>query len=104
MPDDNKNKGFLGAIFQDVSQIWNSLTMCLMYFFSGMDLSAQAKLLSLITGWDVSVGELAKMGERIGCMQQMFNLKMGMVPTVENVMPPRMTKPHTDGGAAGPDA
>jgi aldehyde:ferredoxin oxidoreductase len=101
MPDDNTNKGVLGAVFQDVAQVWNSLTMCLLYFFAGMDFPAEAKILNYITGWDVTPKELAKMGERIVCMQQVFNLEMGLVPEVENVMPERMTKPHAEGGAAG---
>ena len=41
------------------------------------------------------------MGERIVCMQQVFNLNMGMVPEQENVLQERFTVPHKEGGAAG---
>jgi aldehyde:ferredoxin oxidoreductase len=98
---DNNNKGYIGAIFQDVEAIWNSLTMCMFYFFSGLDLPTETKVLSYITGWDITPQEVGKMGERIICMQQLFNIKMGMVPEAENVMPDRLTKPHKGGGAAG---
>jgi len=97
---DNNNKGFISAICQDIAQIVNSLDLCLIY--GGLGLTNQTKLLSYITGWDdVTPQEVGRMGERIVCMQQLFNIKMGLIPEVENVMPERMTKPHKGGGAAG---
>ena len=95
----DNNKGFIGAICQDIVQIVNSLDLCLIY--SGMGLSNQTKLLNYITGWDATPQEVGKMGERIVCMQQLFNIRMGLIPKVENVMPERFTKPHKGGGAAG---
>ena len=41
------------------------------------------------------------MGERIVCLQHMFNLNMGLIPEQDNVMPERFTTPHKEGGAAG---
>jgi aldehyde:ferredoxin oxidoreductase len=73
----------------------------MMFFFAGVSLTDQARLLNAITGWDVTPQELQKVGERIVCLQQMFNLKMGLVPEKENVMPERFTAPHKEGGAAG---
>ena len=98
---DNTNKGKIGAIFMDVAKIWNSLTMCMIYFFAGADLTAETKILNYITGWDITPDGLGKVGERISCMQHLFNIKMGLVPEVENVMPERLTVPHEGGGAAG---
>jgi len=97
---DNNDKGHVCAIFQDTSQIDNSLTACIVY--GGFGLTNKTKLLSYMTGWDdITPQEVGKTGERIVCMQQLFNIKMGMVPEVENVMPERFTKPHKGGGAAG---
>jgi len=98
---DNNNKGHIGAVYQDLAQIFNSLDVCLVYGLGLMSLTNETKLLNLITGWDVTPQEVGKMGERIVCMQQLFNIKMGLIPEVENVMPERMTKPHKGGGAAG---
>jgi len=98
---DNTRKGYIGAIFMDVAKIWNSLNMCMIYFFAGADLTAEIKILNHVTGWDVTPEELGKMGERISCMQHLFNINMGLVPEVENVMPERLTVPHEGGGAAG---
>ncbi|GAI59059.1 unnamed protein product, partial [marine sediment metagenome] len=82
--------------YQDNAQISNSLDVC-----DSGSLTNKTKLLNYITGWDVTPQEVGKTGERIVCMQQLFNIKMGLVPEVENVMPERMTKPHKGGGAAG---
>jgi aldehyde:ferredoxin oxidoreductase len=98
---DNTNKGFISAVFQDVSQIWNSLTFCLSYFFDEIDLVPQTKILNLITGWDVTPGEIGKIGERITCMQQAFNISMGLIPEVENLMPERLQIARRSGEAAG---
>jgi len=98
---DATKKGYAGAIYQDIGQLWNSLTWCIFYFFSGVSLTDELNILNAITGWDVTPAEAQKMGERIVCLQQMFNLAMGLVPEKENVMPERLTVPHKEGGAAG---
>ena len=98
---DATKKGYVGAIYQDIQQFWNSLTWCFFYFFSGVTLTDELNLLNAITGWDVTPEEAQKMGERIVCLQQMFNLANGLVPEKENVMPKRLDVPHKEGGAAG---
>ena len=94
-------KGKLGAVFQDIQQFWNSLTFCMFTFGAGMTLTDQIKLLNIITGWDVTPNEARTMGERIVNLQNAFNLKMGLVPERDIVMPKRFTVPHKEGGAAG---
>ena len=96
---DNTNKGYIGAIYQDAAQISNCLTACIIY--GGFGLTNRTKLLNYITGWDTTPQELGKIGERVNCLQHLFNVRMGLIPEVENVMPPRFTKPHKSGGAAG---
>ena len=98
---DATKKGYVGAIYQDIQQFWNSLTWCFFYFFSGVTLTDEIDILNAITGWDVTAKEAWKIGERVVCLQQLFNLNNGMVPEEENVMPERLTLPHKEGGAAG---
>ena len=98
---DATKKGYVGAIYQDIQQFWNSLTWCFFYFFSDVNLTDQVNILNAVTGWDVTPKEAQKIGERIVCLQQMFNLENGLVPEKENVMPERLTVPHKEGGAAG---
>ena len=98
---DPTNKGYISAIWQDLFQIWNSLTLCIIYFYSGVSLNDQVMLLNAITGWDTTPQEIQKIGERIVCLQHMFNLANGLVPEKENVLPERLTLPHKGGSAAG---
>ncbi|MFC1912019.1 aldehyde ferredoxin oxidoreductase family protein [Chloroflexota bacterium] len=98
---DATKKGYIGAIFQDIGQLWNSLIMCMQFFFADISLTDQVNLLNAITGWDVTPQEAQKMGERTVCLQHMFNLKNGLVPEKENVMPERFTTVHKEGGAQG---
>ncbi len=94
------NKGKIGAIYQDIQQIWNSYVWCFFYFFCGVDLSDQIALLNALTGWDMKPQDLRKIGERIVNTQHAFNLKMGLVPEKEFRMPERLATPHREGGAA----
>jgi len=96
-----ENKGYVGAVYQDIQQFWNSLVWCFFYYFSNVTLSDEIKILNAITGWDITPKEAWRIGERIVCMQHCFNLRMGLIPEKENTMPERMTLPHRDGGAAG---
>ncbi len=98
---DWERKGYVGAMYQDIQQFWNSLTWCFFYFFSNVSLTDQVNILNAITGWDMTPKEAQKVGERIVATQHCFNLRMGLVPKEENVMPERMTIPHKEGGAAG---
>ena len=93
-------KGRIGAIYQDIQQVWNSYVWCFFYFFSNVTLTDQTEILNAITGWKMTPKDLWKIGERIVCAQQCFNIRMGLNPEKENVMPERMTTPHRGGGAA----
>jgi aldehyde:ferredoxin oxidoreductase len=95
------NKGVAGAIYQDIQEVWNSLILCMDYYFSGITLNDQAKILNTITGWDTTPQELRKIGERIVNAQHLFNLKMGLIPEREFVLPERFLNAHKSGGAAG---
>lgn len=98
---DASNKGYLAAIYQDIGQFWNSLTWCFYYWLSDVSLTDQIDILNSITGWDTTPQEAQRMGERIVCLQQIFNLENGLIPKKHNVMPKRLTDPLKDGGAAG---
>ena len=98
---DATKKGYLGAIYQDMFQFWNSIGWCFIYFVAGVSLTDQVDMLNAITGWDVTPEEAQKIGERIVCLQHIFNLAMGLLPEKENVMPERFTTPRKKGGAAG---
>jgi len=98
---DAAKKGYAGAIYQDVFQVWNSFIWCINYSGANVPLTDELNILNAITGWDVTPKEAQKIGERIVCLQHMFNLGMGLVPEKDNVMPERLTVPLKEGGTAG---
>ncbi len=54
------------------------------------------KLVSVITGWQTSVHELMKVGERGVTMARAFNMREGLTRT-DDVLPLRMRSPHKSG-------
>lgn len=96
-----EKKGLAQAKYQDRQAVNNSLTWCFFYEFSGVTFTWTTKLLNAITGWDLSPGELLKIGERIINLQRMFNLKHGFRPDKDEWLPKRFFEPRTEGGAAG---
>ena len=61
--------------------------MCFFYEFAGLDFTLLTDLLNAVTGWDLKPIELVETGERIVNMMQLFNLKHGVVPTRDYVLP-----------------
>ena len=55
-----------------------------------------ANLVSAVTGWNTSVFELMKVGERAATLGRVFNLREGFTSNDDN-MPPRFFTPHTSG-------
>ncbi|MHA1754699.1 MAG: aldehyde ferredoxin oxidoreductase family protein, partial [Candidatus Odinarchaeia archaeon] len=98
---DVKNKGLAAAKFQDRMAVANSLVFCFFYEFSGYNFTRITNLLNAVTGWELTPQELLKIGERIVCLQNMFNIKHGVVPERDYWLPKRILTPHKEGGAAG---
>ncbi|HIH98361.1 MAG TPA: aldehyde ferredoxin oxidoreductase family protein [Thermoplasmata archaeon] len=96
-----KGKGEIGVVYQDIQQFWNSLTWCFPYFSSGVNLTDQMGLLKAITGWNMTPRDARTIGERVLNLQHAFNLRMGLVPEWDFVLPQRFQAPHKEGGAAG---
>ena len=94
------NKGRIGAVYQDIQQFWNSLVWCFFYWFSNVTLTDLVNLVNVTTGWDVTPEEARIIGERAVNIQHSFNLKMGLDPEKEFVLPERLETPHKEGGAA----
>jgi len=96
-----EKKGEIGAVYQDVHEFWNSLVWCFFYFFSNWPFGDTVKVMNLITGWDMSPVEAKLSGERMSNLQQALNLRCGLDPKRDFVVPERLRKPHKKGGAAG---
>jgi aldehyde:ferredoxin oxidoreductase len=95
-------KGKAAVAWQDVAMFDNSLTYCLFYDFAGYSHQWKADIVNAITGWDTDTKELiVEVGGRVCQMCRMFGLKHGLIPTKNDVIPPKMYQPLAEGGAAG---
>lgn len=95
-------KGRAAMAWQDMAMFDNSLTYCLFYDFAGYTHQLKADILNAITGWDTDTKELiVGVGGRINQMCRLFNLKHGLIPAINDRLPPRMFQPLSEGGAAG---
>ena len=54
-----------------------------------------------VLGHDVSLDELVLLGERIFNLKRLLNLKLGMVPRRDEVMPKLLTVPYGEGATGG---
>ena len=99
-PHSSEYKGLAQMKFQDRMAVCNSAVVCFFYEFAGLDFTLLTDLLNAVTGWDLKPIELLQTGERIVNLMQMFNLKHGVVPAKDYVLPERFFTPHKEGGAA----
>ena len=68
------NEADVAARQQDFRCITNSAGICNFYPFLAEEM---VELFKMVTGWEYSVEELARTGERIFTLMRLFNLKMG---------------------------
>ncbi len=95
-------KGKAAMAWQDAAQFDNSLTYCLFYDFAGYTHELKSNIVNAITGWDTDTKELiVETGGRVNQLCRMFNLKHGLIPAVNDTLPPRMFQPLDEGGAEG---
>lgn len=86
--------------FQDLTAVIDSEGLCL---FTSFALGAEdyTNLLAAATGFDYTVEEVMKIGERIWNLEKLWNVKVGMGKK-DDYLPPRfMNEPLPDGAAKG---
>jgi aldehyde:ferredoxin oxidoreductase len=96
---DKKNKGLAAKVAQDVSNVFNSMAICM---FGGLALqpSHMAILLTLATGMPYSPASVLQVGERIVNLQRAFACREG-ITRKDDALPKRLVTPLAEGGAAG---
>jgi len=91
------------AGMQNIMGLFDSLTGCKFMIF-GMNektLGLICEWLNSITGWDMTIDELVKTGERIFNLKRMYNVRLGQ-SRKDDILPPRMLNlPRNSGGAEG---
>ncbi len=96
-----EHKSELAVKLQDLSAWMNSLVICtFMVDGGGLSLTALLELFNLATGWDWSIKDVMKSGERIFNLQRLVNLRDGHGRHTDT-LPPKMTVPAEKGFRAG---
>ncbi|MEM2320864.1 MAG: aldehyde ferredoxin oxidoreductase C-terminal domain-containing protein [Candidatus Bathyarchaeia archaeon] len=95
-------KAHLVKIMQDLCRVVDALGLCkFVYLFGGVPLWMLAKLYTAITGWETTLNDLMKAGERIWILQRIFNVRMG-VRRKDDTLPKRfLEEPLSEGVAKG---
>jgi aldehyde:ferredoxin oxidoreductase len=92
-----ENKGHLVFIAQNLMCIMDSLKLCKFSTFGGIDAVTIAKWLNLVTGWDFTLEEMMKAGERMFTLKRMFNNGCGITKADDNLPKRIQFKPRGDG-------
>jgi aldehyde:ferredoxin oxidoreductase len=95
-------RGALVAASEDFGAVLDSLIVCKFLRKCFGDFYGEAaELLSAVTGWRVSAGELNRIGERINIVKRLFNQREGWRPQ-DDWLPSRLlTEALASGVAAG---
>lgn len=86
-----EGKGKIAKRLQDFGIVPDIVGICKFYIYNGLGPGELAKLLSLLTGWDIDGEELLNIGERVYNFQRMFNVREGVRKT-DDMLPERALK------------
>ncbi|MDW8044645.1 MAG: aldehyde ferredoxin oxidoreductase family protein [Nitrososphaerota archaeon] len=93
-------KGEFVAKLQNVMSMMDSLKLCKFLFFGGIKITHIIQWIRFVTGWDMSVEEFMKTGERIFNLKRMYNVRCG-ISKKDDTLPLRiLTLKRGEGGAA----
>lgn len=95
-----ENSEFVAARYQDYGVLTNSLCHCKFMLFGGMALTDLLNTLNSVTGWDWTMKDFLKTGERIFTLQRLVNVKNG-ITRKDDVLPKKIFEPAKEGGRAG---
>ncbi|MEM2960767.1 MAG: aldehyde ferredoxin oxidoreductase C-terminal domain-containing protein, partial [Candidatus Bathyarchaeia archaeon] len=95
-------KAHVVKVMQDACRVVDALGICkFVIFFGGVPLKKLAELYTAVTGWESTLEDLMKDGERIWMLQRIFNVRMG-VRRKDDTLPRRfLEEPMKEGAAEG---
>ncbi|HPI97959.1 MAG TPA: aldehyde ferredoxin oxidoreductase family protein [Synergistales bacterium] len=95
---ENRGKGRLNALTQNIMSVMDSFKMCKFSLYGGVNLSHILEYLRTVTGRDMSVEELMETGERIYNLKRLYNVRCG-ITRKDDILPERFRKdPRHDSG------
>lgn len=97
-----EGKPHIVKIMQDACRMIDALGICkFVVLFGKVSPITLTKLYAAVTGWEATLEDLMRAGERIWMLQRVFNVKMG-VKREDDSLPERFLKePMVDGAAKG---
>ncbi|MFC1798178.1 aldehyde ferredoxin oxidoreductase family protein [Thermodesulfobacteriota bacterium] len=94
---DTQNKGILAANSQNIMGMLDSLKVCKFMLFGGLKITHMNDWYQHITGEKMTVDDFMLTGERIFNLKRLFNLKCGMNPATDDIVPARELELPKDG-------
>jgi len=91
-------RGEAHKIGSNMTHIMNCVGMCLFMYICLPTINAIPEFMSAVTGWDVTVDDLLKTGERISNLRHAFNLREGLNPLQFKVPGRLLGKPPQEEG------
>lgn len=93
-----EGKGLLNFHSQNIMGIMDSLKLCKLALYGGIDLTLMGQWIKDVIGWDMSLEELLQTGERIFNLKRMYNVGCG-ISRKDDILPMRiLTEPRKDEG------
>jgi aldehyde:ferredoxin oxidoreductase len=84
-----------------VGGVYNAIGLCKFYFAAGrVGPKTVAKWINLVTGWDFTLDDVMRAGERIFNLKRMYSVRLG-VSRKDDVLPPRLARVARPDGMAG---
>jgi aldehyde:ferredoxin oxidoreductase len=98
----DSGRGAIVAASEDFAAVLDSLIVCkfLRKCFGDFYVDA-ADLVTQVTGWDYTAGELRRAGERIHTLKKLFNIREGWQPGDDSLPERLLTETLTTGAASG---
>lgn len=93
----NEGKADIAIKCQNLRALYNALVMCQ---FANLEAQSICDLLSYATGFEVGVGDVNAIGERIFNLKRAFNNSMG-IRREDDTIPKLILTPLSDGGTMG---
>jgi len=93
---ENKGKAEVVKKMQDFMEVFDLLVLCKYATSAGFSISHVAKFMTLVTGKEMSVDELMKIGERSFNLKRVLNCNWG-ITSMDDMLPGRLLEPLEGG-------
>ena len=98
----DERRGRIAAESEDFEAVLDSLIWCKFLRRAFRDFYEEsAQVYAMVTGWEITAGELQRCGERISNLKKLFNIREGWTRADDTLPPRTLEETLPDGVAAG---